>query len=304
MMERRIFIVGAPRSGTTLVQSLLAAHSQITSFTESHLFRKHFSHVPLLPDPILTTDPYPHLLDFLAENGEDPTPSVRWFESRHTRILAARPLLPLQTRTVARRLLAVLDEVAHRRGISNWIEKTPWHLRHISLLENTSPQDRTHFIHVIRRGPDVVASLHKASKNWELAYDLESCARRWNEDVARSLALVGHPNHHFVVYEMLTAAPETALRDLVKRLGLAWEPEILERFSAAADEIVTSHETWKHDVGRPISPSATCHIELDDVQRRLVNELLDSGLYDRLVESTHQAASPGRGPVQNHGRSR
>src|SRR5687768_3975926 len=38
----RIFVVGCPRSGTTLVQSLLAAHSKIVTFTESHLFDKGF----------------------------------------------------------------------------------------------------------------------------------------------------------------------------------------------------------------------------------------------------------------------
>ena len=47
-IERRIFIVGVPRSGTTLVQSLLASHTAMTSFTESHFFRKNFSIVPLL----------------------------------------------------------------------------------------------------------------------------------------------------------------------------------------------------------------------------------------------------------------
>jgi hypothetical protein len=301
-IERRIFIVGTPRSGTTLLQSLLAAHSRIASFTESHLFRKHFSHLPLWPDPILTTDPYPHLIAFLAENGEEPTPTVRWFESRRRRILAVRPLLPLQTRAVARRLLAVLDEVAHRRNVSNWIEKTPWHLRHISLLEKTSPRDRTYFIHVIRRGSEVVASLFKASKNWERPYDLASCVRRWNEDVARSLGRVGYPNHHFVLYERLTAAPETVLSDLVARLGLAWEPEVLERFSAAADEIVSSHETWKQNVGRPISPSKTSHIEFDDAQRLRVDALLDSELYDQLVERITRGTPAERVPAPSPGR--
>jgi LPS sulfotransferase NodH len=33
----RVFIVGCPRSGTTLLQCLIAAHSQMISFPESHL---------------------------------------------------------------------------------------------------------------------------------------------------------------------------------------------------------------------------------------------------------------------------
>src|ERR1043166_465784 len=37
-IERRIFLVGCARSGTTLLQSLLAAHSSIASFPETHFF--------------------------------------------------------------------------------------------------------------------------------------------------------------------------------------------------------------------------------------------------------------------------
>ena len=37
-IKDRIFIVGCPRSGTTLLQSLLAAHPQIHSFPETHFF--------------------------------------------------------------------------------------------------------------------------------------------------------------------------------------------------------------------------------------------------------------------------
>ncbi len=34
----RIFLVGTPRSGTTLYQSIMAAHSQILSLPETHFF--------------------------------------------------------------------------------------------------------------------------------------------------------------------------------------------------------------------------------------------------------------------------
>ena len=37
-IKKRIFIVGCPRSGTTLLQSLLAAHPLICSFPETHFF--------------------------------------------------------------------------------------------------------------------------------------------------------------------------------------------------------------------------------------------------------------------------
>ena len=70
-IDRRIFVVGVPRSGTTLVQSLLAAHSQVTSFTESHFFSRYFRALPRLSSAILTRDPAPRVRDFLLENGAE-----------------------------------------------------------------------------------------------------------------------------------------------------------------------------------------------------------------------------------------
>ena len=72
----RIFVVGAPRSGTTLAQSLLAAHSGTTSFTESHLFARHFTHVPPLARPILVRSPAPGLRPFFTLVAARPRPDV------------------------------------------------------------------------------------------------------------------------------------------------------------------------------------------------------------------------------------
>jgi hypothetical protein len=39
-IKGRFFLVGCPRSGTTLLQSLIVAHSQIASFPESKFFQR------------------------------------------------------------------------------------------------------------------------------------------------------------------------------------------------------------------------------------------------------------------------
>ena len=45
-MPRGIFLVGCPRSGTTLLQSLIAAHPLVTSFSESNFFGSSFRKLP------------------------------------------------------------------------------------------------------------------------------------------------------------------------------------------------------------------------------------------------------------------
>jgi hypothetical protein len=284
-VDRRIFVVGVPRSGTTLVQSLLAAHSALTSFTESHFFDRHFSRPPLLPTPVLTRDPSPRLRAFLAENDEPPPAAGTGLDREGRPLPEARVLLPLRTRAVARRLLRILDELTVRRGVGGWIEKTPRHLRYVPFLERISvPEAPTYFVHVIRDGLEVVASLREASKSWERPYDLDACAGRWNADLAFSLGRVGAPRDHFVFYEDLTSQPLETLRGLLEKLGLDWEPEVVEHHSSGSGRLVTGDETWKAGLDRSIVPSRTSHRALAPEERERALGRLRTGLYGRIRE--------------------
>ena len=301
-IDRRLFIVGVPRSGTTLVQSLLAAHSEVTSFTESHFFSRHFKALftqrPEGSTAILTRDPAPRLRDFLAENGwreDDENSSGTSAVDRGLEGLPPRLLLPFRTRPVARHLLRTLDELALLRGKSTWVEKTPRHLRYIPFLEKLlDGEPGTHFVHVIRGGLETVASLHAASQNWERPYDLEACVERWNADVAFSLsrarmqgdkrtADASGPDH-FIVYEQLTAQPSVTLERLLADLGLAWEPEIFDQHRQGSERLITREETWKANVEREVSRSGTSKQVLTEAQRAHANASLRHDLYRELLE--------------------
>ena len=295
-IERRVFVVGVPRSGTTLLQSLLAAHGALTSFTESHLFDRHFRLLPGTSRALMIHDPGPRLREFLAENGERPPEAAGWFLSDGGGLPAARALLPLQTRSAARRLLRVLDELALSRGVTGWVEKTPRHLRYLPFFGRLcGDAERPRFVHVIRDGLEAVASLRRASRGWERPYDLETCVRRWNEDVSFSAGRLGAPTDHFVIYEELAARPEPVLQRLLAALGLDWEPEILERYGAAAGRLVTEEEAWKSDVGRAIRPSATARRTLTEEERRRALGGLRGELYERLREHAGRSAAAAGG---------
>jgi hypothetical protein len=294
VIDLRIFVVGVPRSGTTLLQSLLAAHSAVASFTESHFFSRHFSFVPLRRGPILSRNPLPRLREFLAENDAAGAGAARWFEARQ-RLLRMRPVLPLMTRSVANRLVGVLDELAQRRGRATWIEKTPMHLRYVPFLERLSgPEPSTRFVHMVRQGLEVVSSLQLASQGWERSYDLATCARRWNDDVELSLGRMGSRQDHFVLYEELASQPEKTLARLVDELGLEWEPEMLHRYGRASDGLVTDDEPWKAGVGRRIQPSATSERVLTPEQRSQVSRWLRPELYERIADGVSTRAEEVR----------
>lgn len=284
-IDRRIFVVGAPRSGTTLVQSLLATHGAVTSFTESHFFSRHFRLVPGLSMAILVRSPMERVRDFLAENQIDTGRAVSVLATVAALTRTGTPL-PFRTRAVARQLLELLDRLTLERGRSSWIEKTPKHLRFIPFLERiSSPDSRTHFVHVIRDGIEVVASLHLASQSWERPYDLETCVQRWNDDVAFSLGRISSASDHFVFYEDLTSEPAAAVRRLLSELDLDWQPGMLDRFAETANRLVTQGETWKQNVGRPVRRSATAARALTRDQLEQAEAALCSDLYGGLYEA-------------------
>src|SRR5690554_3202573 len=66
----RIFIVGMPRSGTTLLQSLLSCSPEALSFRESHLFSKIFSKRFGTFHPVVRA-PRATAAQFLFDNGYD-----------------------------------------------------------------------------------------------------------------------------------------------------------------------------------------------------------------------------------------
>lgn len=282
-IDRRVFVVGVPRSGTTLVQSLLASHSAMTSFTESHLFSRHFRLLPALDTPVLLHDPGPRLQEFLLENRDDTGAALSLTERDVRQISPPRLLMPFRTRAVAKHLIRVLDQLAVSRGRSSWIEKTCRHLRYIPFFETLlGAAGRMQFVHVVRDGLEAVASLHVASRHWERPYSLEECVKRWNHDVEFSLTRVSSPHDHVVFYEELTEHPQDTMERLVAALGLSWEPSLLETYAHTSRQLIAKGETWKGNVANDIRRSATSQRVLTLTQRTQITRTLRTDLYAEL----------------------
>jgi hypothetical protein len=289
----RLFLVGVPRSGTTLMQALLTAHSKVTSFTESHFFHRAFRRIPGL-GLVLVDNPAPRVAEFLAENDASEPEAARWFGPPMPTALRWTALRPFNTFLVARRLVGVLDGMAADRQMPVWLEKTPRHLHALPLLERVCNDGvPTRFVHVVRGGLQTVASLYEASRHWPHSYSVDECIDRWNEDIAITVRYLGKHGHHAVLYETLTADPETTLRNLFAELGLSWEPSVLDQFGDAGERLVTGDEHWKNGLRRAIRPSATAENRLDSEQYQRVVDGLRQDRYQAVVRHLNQ--------VEHHG---
>jgi len=237
----RCFIVGCPRSGTTLLQALLATHSRVFSLPESHFFRKSFGgkRAFLLRGFYASSV----LRSWLRKVGmEEYVSWVPW-------------LSPFRNPAV-KAFVNIMDDIASRRGASCWVEKTPGHVFVIEEIEKRVPNTR--FIHIIRDGRAVVASLCDAKRRYGDAklwqWSLGEFVSLWNRAILRSAQCVGKTNHFFVSYEALTANPKRELNAICEFLGLEFEESMLKNYRETADQIILPKRDWLKGVTNPIKP--------------------------------------------------
>ena len=213
---RPIFIVGVPRSGTTLLRVLLGAHSFVLGLPETPWLMGSYG------DPV-------SLRALLTALAEDPMGLVKNVKGTE----------PADISSAGRAFLeALIGPCLERRGKKFVVFKTPDDIKFLEFLVALFPQ--AYFIHICRDGRDVALS-HVAKKGRWLPRHIElggvdffNVFQRWHdwETKARTvLAESGAPSI-FLRYEDLVTRPEAELRRLCEFLGLPFEPMML-RYTAA-----------------------------------------------------------------------
>ena len=247
-IKNRVFIVGAPRSGTTLLQSLLAAHPEIASFPESHVFR----------DFVVHYKPWAWIWGNIL--GLAKPRAIARFNSflqaiDQEQLRSCLPKNALFVRQYALAFIKILDTVTEQQGKSIWIEKTPQHLHCVDYIEKLIPE--VQFIHIIRNGTDVVASQYDAAKNnpkvWKDRQSIDRCIDLWIKDVQTNLQHLHKFNHMLVRYEKLVEDAQSVLEEICKFLAISFTDIMLQQYSTVAEQLILKRELpWKNTVSKPI----------------------------------------------------
>lgn len=227
-----IIVLGAPRSGTTLVRRLLDAHPRIACPGETCLFSAcaRFLHTETVADG----------LEFGVING------LSFAGLERDEILS-------RLRDFA---FGFHMDLARKEGKQRWAEKTAVDVFHLDRIEELCG-DHVQYVCVVRHGLDVVCSLREFSDRGftylseihdyvrEYPIVLEAFAHAWTDANASLLGFLERAGDNAVLlrYEDLIASPEAEVAKLFEFLDEDPDAGIVER--ALARPKKTGLGDWK-----------------------------------------------------------
>lgn len=229
MTTLRCFIIPRPRTGGTLLASMLNAHSQISFCYE------------VFPDLLVHDDGVPYAIEYLMGRLERVlnVPSVdalRWLERDNFRVFVARAnrsgLEPSdlyevlsrfkgQTLSTEIQRLEFIEALMVHQGKKDAVPIVGAKLKaSADILTDRHPNAA--FFMVVRDGRDVFAS-RKTKGNFSKT--AQETAMDWVEGLQHFRAFYKDtcPNAHFVHYEMLVANPKQELEKVAQSINVPFE---------------------------------------------------------------------------------
>lgn len=226
-------IVGCGRSGTTLVRSLLNAHSGLAMANEAR-FPVTMSRTPRRYG---TGEGGFRLQRYIDDLYSLPPRRSRFRDWQITRPDVEDWLRDRRPSDLRSAIHATYALAAAQQDKGSYGDKAPWYSFELERLGALFPD--AVFIHVVRDGRDVACAMRQARFGPDTVV---GAALQWRLHVLaarRGKALFPAGRYVEVSYEALTASPEQTLSEMFGLLGLEPEPGALDRFQqgAAADPV-------------------------------------------------------------------
>ncbi len=225
------FVVGVPRSGTTLLRLLLDAHPRLAIPPET-------AFIPML----------------VREHGPGPLDPGRfvelvagfetWPDFHLARETLASRLESVAGATLGDGLRAFYALYAERRGKQRFGDKTPDYGLAIDSIAHLLPEAR--FLHIIRDPRAVAASVRHL---WfSPSRNLSEIAADWVRRIQTTREQAGaRASTYELRYEDLLADPESMLREICAFIDLDFDPQMLAAHHAAAARLDEHEGRWRPD---------------------------------------------------------
>ena len=232
-----VFVIGAPRSGTTLAQRLLGSHPAIVTSQETDLFCSYVATWRNLWERQLPSDE-----ELWARQRRKGLPAVLT-EDRFDALV----------NEFVERVYAATAELDP--NATTIVDKTPANALHGELILRYLPSAR--FVHVIRDGRDVACSMLRAKEGWGREWaegNIQLAARNWRRHVEAGRSIVSLTDaYREVRYEELVSAEALpTLAGLFSFVGVDASEEACTAAWTAAGADSFSGIAWGGEVMRRI----------------------------------------------------
>jgi hypothetical protein len=259
MEDKLIFVIGSPRSGSTLLQRMLGAHSAIFTCPEPHIMAP-LAHLGYYHT--VEKAPYDHLRGVEAIRGfveQLPNQEADYIDAcrAYTDILYERRLKP---------------------GTQLFLDKTPANALVLDFITKLYPQSK--YV-VLTRHPVAIFSSYANSffdGDYQAAQDFNPLLNRYVPAIARFLR--GKPCYFVhIQYEQLVKNPEVEMGKVLSFLGLPFEPSIIEYGTQKFEEKGLGDPVSVNRHTKPMTKSVSRwaqELAADQTKLTLMQNIIDS----------------------------
>lgn len=239
-----VFVVGSPRSGTTLLRMMLDSHSQLAIPPETGFIPHALRWMPG------TNTNRPSA--FCEKLINFPSNAPAWLDygiSRSELFSGLQALAPFRLDEAIRCFYKLY---AARFGKTRWGDKTPHYGLYAPAIQQILPE--ACFVHIIRDGRDVALSLRNL---WFApGTDMSRLARLWCRDVRLTRKRSARCRRYIEIrYESLVREPEREIRRVCEFIELDYDPAMM-RYHERAPERLGEHTARIRKDGRTLATVA------------------------------------------------
>lgn len=218
------FIVGVPRSGTTMLRLMLDAHSEL-AIPPKTMFLNLF---------LRSNCKQLSIHEFVYQLADSPRWAVFGFEPDEL-INAMGVILKKSSANIPELIRSHYQAYAQKQGKTRWGgEKSGIQLK--SMLEISLVLPEAHFIHIIRDARSVVLSLKKAyfTKNRNVV----ALANNWVTSITKAREKAQKLPHYVEIkYEDLVLSTELNLQSICKFIDLPYQSSMLNYYQNASSRL-------------------------------------------------------------------
>lgn len=305
MIKGRFFLIGCFRSGTTLLQSMLTVNHTICSFPETNYISAVVGGVRRKAFGIRRKGLCGLIWEALNRTritlGIASPLTVSLFKgflkkcdkSDLAHLMKRNPLLIDLAIT---RYIQTLDIITLDSNCKYWLEKAPENYAYVEYIQRNISDAK--YIHLIRAGEDVVASLYDAAHQypgtfWEKDFlTIDNCITFWNIAISFTRRWSRQKNHIVVFYEELCRDPGIVLKHICGFLDVEYDENMVAEYTQRSEDLILPSEPWKDGVRNKIVVNSKFTKLFSKPESKYIMSCLDSiedlqfthGILDMKVE--------------------